>query len=31
LQHIEPPKNFQLKLFFEDSMTELDKGIEATD
>ena len=29
LQQIEPPKNFQLKLFFEDSMAELDEGFEA--
>jgi hypothetical protein len=31
LQHIEPPKNFQLKLFFEDSIAELDQGFEAAD
>jgi hypothetical protein len=31
LQQIEPPKNFQLKLFFEDSMAELDEGFEAAD
>ena len=29
LQHIEPPKNSQLKLFFEDATAELDEAIEA--
>jgi len=29
LQHIEPPKNFQLKLFFEHAVDEIDKYMEA--